>query len=86
MDPSGILVAGSEMKVSGDNCLQIPFKDLSDVRYQNTVCLAVISELVGLDPARVREALNEAFSRHPEELGENEKALGAAFQWGLVLV
>lgn len=82
LDSSGFLVADSEMNITGKNCLLVPFKNLSDPRYQNTVALAVISEFIGLDPARVREALKEAFGKHPEELGENEKVLQAAYQWG----
>ena len=81
MDSSGILLVDTETNVSGDNCLRVPFKELSDARYQNTVTLAVISELIGLAPARVREALKEAFGKHPEELEENERALKAGFRW-----
>jgi 2-oxoglutarate ferredoxin oxidoreductase subunit alpha len=82
MNSSGILVVDSGMNLSGNNCLQVPFKDLSEERYRNTVALALISKLIGLKPDRVREALKEAFGKHPEEWGENEKALEAGFQWG----
>ena len=82
MAPSGIMVADADLNVNEKDCLQVPYKTLSDERYQNTVALAVISELIGLDPARVREVLKEAFGKHPEELGENEKVLEVGFQWG----
>jgi 2-oxoglutarate ferredoxin oxidoreductase subunit alpha len=82
LDSSGILVADSGMNLSGSNSLPVPFKDLSADRYRNTLTLAVISEILGLNPDRVREALKEAFGKHPGEWGENEKALEAGFQWG----
>lgn len=61
--------------------LKIPYKEIATGIYENTAAFGIIASILGLDPSLATEVINQTFSRHPESIEANSKALMNAFKW-----
>ncbi len=81
---SGGLVLVDEEKVeTGDeDCLPIPFAQLSPARYSNTVAMGVIGYLLGLERGIFEGLLDQKFGKKKSEtLESNLSALRNTYEW-----
>ena len=64
-------------------CLNVPYADLADKRYLNTVGLGVTAHLLGLDLELVAQTLEKAIGKKKGDkvVEENREALKKAYEW-----
>ncbi len=75
---NGIIIADEAFMNDGGLC--VPYKDLSDKRYMNTVALGVAGSLLGVKSATIEQLLKETFSKKSQDIvSENTKSLQAAY-------
>jgi 2-oxoglutarate ferredoxin oxidoreductase subunit alpha len=77
----GLMLADPELGGPEGRTLAVPFKDLAEKRYWNTVGLGVIGALIGLDQELLAGLLAKALKKHPEAVEPNKQALGKAYEW-----
>ena len=82
LEPGGLIVADKDFKASGDEVLQVPYKDLTEARFTNVVALGVTAALLGLDRELVMGTMKDTFGEsHPEMMQKNRDSLDAAYEW-----
>ena len=64
-------------------CVEVPFSQLADKRYENTAALGVACSLLGLDEMLVAATLKDYIGKKTTEVVEtNLDVLGKAYRWG----
>ncbi len=82
MTPRTVVIIDEAFGMTGDSFLLVPYKDLGEKRYENTVALGVLGVLLGLKREAIAGALAEMFGKKdPAVLEGNRLVLDAAFQW-----
>jgi 2-oxoglutarate ferredoxin oxidoreductase subunit alpha len=79
---SGILMVDAEEKVSGKECLKVPFQELSPGEFRNVAALGVATEVLGLERKVVSGIMEESFGKQESLMAKNRGALEAGFRWG----
>lgn len=82
LSPEGLLVADQSLKTRGGRSLNVPFKEMAPGRYFNIAALGVAASLLGLDPERIIQLLQDLFGKkRPQSAEENRQVLSKAFAW-----
>ena len=81
LSDQGLLLADPELGGPEGRTLAVPFADLSDKRYWNTVGLGVMGALIGLDRELLAGLMAKGLKKHPEAVEPNEQALAKAYEW-----
>jgi 2-oxoglutarate ferredoxin oxidoreductase subunit alpha len=77
-----VVIIDEAFGMKGDSFLVVPYRDLAEKRYENTVALGVLGVLLGLGPEAIARALDETFGKKdPAVLESNRRVLSAATQW-----
>jgi 2-oxoglutarate ferredoxin oxidoreductase subunit alpha len=79
---SGVLMVDAAEKVSGKECLKVPFRELSPGEFKNVAALGIVTEILGLDRKVVSRIMEDSFGKHQSLMERNREALEAGFQWG----
>lgn len=82
LKPDALIVADEELEIADGRCLSVPLKQLASGKFVNTAALGVVSCVLGLSRGRAQQLIEEAFGKKmPDAADDNERALGAAFEW-----
>ncbi|MCB2190939.1 MAG: 2-oxoacid:acceptor oxidoreductase subunit alpha [Deltaproteobacteria bacterium] len=83
LNSDSAVVADTGLSCGQAPCLGVPYEDLADKRYLNTVALGVASHLLGLDLELVAQTLEAAIGKKKGDkvVEENRQALNKAFEW-----
>ncbi len=78
----GLIIADASFGSKGDCCLDVPYGELTDEKFRNTVALGIICAVLGLDRELSSGAVSDTFGgKHPEALEDNLEALSRGFEW-----
>ncbi len=82
MTTRAVVVIDESFGMKDDSFLVVPYRDLAEKRYENTVALGVLGVLLGLPREAIAGALDDAFGKKdPAVLEGNLRVLDAAFEW-----
>ncbi|MFH1058458.1 MAG: 2-oxoacid:acceptor oxidoreductase subunit alpha [Pseudomonadota bacterium] len=83
LKPGAQVIADTGLSCSEAPCFNVPFSELTEARYVNTVALGVAAALIGLDLELVDQGLKEYLGKKkPQEvLDKNREALDNAYQF-----
>ncbi len=82
MTPRTTVIIDEALGITDGSSLVVPYRDLADKRYENTVALGVLGVLLGLDREVITAALDDAFGKKDPAVGEkNRRVLEGAFAW-----
>jgi len=82
LKPGALVVADTGLTCGSANCFSVPYKDISEGRYVNTVALGVAACLLGLDQEKVAKALEKQLGKKSQEVAEkNADALRKAYDF-----
>jgi 2-oxoglutarate ferredoxin oxidoreductase subunit alpha len=80
--PQTTVIVDETFGKTGNPFLVVPYRELGEKRYENTVALGVLGVLLGLKRETIEEALDETFGKKdPSVLEGNRRVLDAAFSW-----
>jgi 2-oxoglutarate ferredoxin oxidoreductase subunit alpha len=80
LNQDALVVADIGLACGNATCFSVPYKDLSEGRYLNTVALGVVACLLGLDQASVGGTLEKQLGKKsPEVAQKNAEALEKAY-------
>jgi len=86
VEEKGIIVSDADWGIEGDNVHGLPFKELVEKKYQNTVALGAASALLGLDPEVVKDTMCDMLgAKHEEDAEPNRDAVAKGFEWAIAL-
>ncbi|MCB2188059.1 MAG: 2-oxoacid:acceptor oxidoreductase subunit alpha [Deltaproteobacteria bacterium] len=82
--PGALVVSGLGLTCGQAACFHVPYKELSQPRYYNTVGLGAAGALLGLKPEVMEATLLKALKKLSAEIKEeNRRVLDAAYTWAL---
>ncbi|BEQ16485.1 pyruvate ferredoxin oxidoreductase subunit alpha [Desulfoferula mesophila] len=83
LNPDSAVVAETGFTCGQAPCLNVPYEELADKRYLNTVALGVAASLLGLERELVAQTLEAAIGKKKGDkvVEENNQALEKAFAW-----
>jgi 2-oxoglutarate ferredoxin oxidoreductase subunit alpha len=80
LNQDALVVADKGLACGDTTCFSVPYEDLSEGRYVNTVALGVTACLLGLDQSAVGQTLEKQFGKKsPEVAQKNAEALEKAY-------
>ncbi len=78
---NGMVIVDEAAKADCAKCVKVPFRQLATGIYVNTAALGVLTRVLALDTAIVRQVVLEAFGKRADTTAANESALEAATKW-----
>ncbi len=76
------VLADSGLSCATAPCLNVPYSELAEGRYVNTVALGAAACLLGLEQELVVKALDKLLGKHSPEVAQaNHEALAGAYGW-----
>ncbi len=82
MNPRTVIIIDEAFGTTGDSFLAVPYRQLGEKRYENTVALGVLGALLGLKEEAIARALAEVFGKkEPAVLEANLRVLKASADW-----
>ncbi len=82
MNPRTVIIVDEAFGTTGDSFLAVPYRQLGEKRYENTVALGVLGVLLGLKEEAIARALAEVFGKkEPAVLEANLRVLKASADW-----
>ncbi|RJX34481.1 MAG: 2-oxoacid:acceptor oxidoreductase subunit alpha [Desulfarculus sp.] len=80
--PGSRVLADRGLSCAAAPCLNVPYAELAEERYLNTVAVGVAGGLLGLAPGLLQELLSAQLHKLSDQVkAENQQALGAALAW-----
>lgn len=80
LNPGALVMADTGLTCDNASCFSVPYKNLSEGRYVNTVALGVVACLLGLDQVVVGQTLEKQLGKKsPEVTQKNAEALAKAY-------
>ncbi|OQA84976.1 MAG: 2-oxoglutarate oxidoreductase subunit KorA [Lentisphaerae bacterium ADurb.Bin242] len=78
----GMIIIDESLSIGEVPCVRVPFKNLSEPRYENVVALGVAAALFKLDKSIVKEAVAAYFGNKDASVSEaNQAAIDSAYTW-----
>jgi 2-oxoglutarate ferredoxin oxidoreductase subunit alpha len=82
LTPNALVVADQGLTCGATSCFNVPFKELAEKRYLNTLALGVSASLLGLDKGQVLNALLELLGKKSQEIvDKNHQAMDKAYEY-----
>ncbi|MFP3867185.1 MAG: 2-oxoacid:acceptor oxidoreductase subunit alpha [Desulfobacteraceae bacterium] len=82
LSSQGLIVADTSLEIKDDNCIQVPFEELSDKRFFNVVALGITGAVLGFEGQIITQTLEDYFGKKDEEVAQkNEQALSESYRW-----
>jgi 2-oxoglutarate/2-oxoacid ferredoxin oxidoreductase subunit alpha len=82
MAERSVVIIDEAFGIRDGSFLAVPYRDLAEKQYENTVALGVLGVLLGLPPEAVAKSLDETFGKkNTAVLEANRRVLAAATRW-----
>ncbi len=80
LNPDALVVADTGLTCGKATCLSVPYKEMTEGRYVNTVALGIVACLLGLKQEAVGQTLEKQLGKKsPEVAQKNAEALEKAY-------
>lgn len=82
MKKDGLIVVDKKWHIDGNSFLEVPYEELGEKKFTNTVVLGIIGAMLGLEPEKLNTGIKKALGKKKEELvQENLASLKKSYDW-----